>query len=956
MREEDAFSRSRVIEAMLDDIKDRSKIDPHFEQIQAVFFTGDLAYHGYEKEYELARKEFVDPLIERLDIGNERLFFAPGNHDINIKPYEKYAQGWNRDLKGGEEIAKFLDSPEDGQLLMPRIENYTEKFLKPLTGRCLQTPGLFYTGEITSESRKITVLSLNTAWLCTGSELDKPCLGERQLVEALKAAKGAHLTIAIFHHPVGKWREIDDTTNCDILLQKKCGLWLSGHTHQTDIKLISSPVGKWASVSAGAIFDKRKSPLSYNFGFLDLDTGDGIVYFRTYFENRHEWGLDIGATGKTHNGIMHIKIEGLGNTALESDGAYIPHICKLPNQQYGRSSDPFSSVTAEGMNADEITRLFVGHHTNLDIAEKRFGTIIEGQRGTGKSMILKYLSFPVQIRTWQNKNRNIQAFFQEKRFIGVYCKLQQGIYDKRDLEEIQDEIKRGHVFEHRLTADICVQILEAMKEVTSSLGLSDKGANGIANRLARILTAPEQWLNNAESLSEILDSYRDVLRQEAKKVDEFLRTAESSSFSPSLTLSGLVNSLVKIFQESLRLGNCCLFLLLDDFDVLHDWQQEIVFATSAQRMFDLVCYKYGVMSEGVKTGTAGPGRTFRPGDDYDHVLLDMVERGLLRKDYPAAVTMIAAKRLKEFGWPHFGEKFPPLAEDIGDAEENAIQACKNVLSTLFPPWEYGLKLREEIRRNMDKEWEDSKGKLTKTKSDYYSKYGNARYFQKLRQMKQSERYAGYDYVVNISSGIVRQYLEICSNIISEAYKERWNPKAGEAISPEIQDRAIVGYSRAFFENLNKGAGAHGTLRDLGRGITSKDIVDLIEALCDLFYERLHSPSHREPEIITFALKDSSPYVDNLLRVCLRESVLQKFYYPPKTAGQAPLPAYVLNKRLVPRRSLSPLRMQGRIEMTSIDIERAIKNRRSLLEKFMQKPSGYQLTLNSQEGDQDEPNQ
>ena len=135
------------------------------------------------------------------------------------------------------------------------------------------------------------------------------------------------------------------------------------------------------------------------------------MYFRTYFENRHEWGLDIGATGKTHNGIMHIKIEGLGNTALESDGAYIPHICKLPNQQYGRSSDPFSSVTAEGMNADEITRLFVGHHTNLDIAEKRFGTIIEGQRGTGKSMILKYLSFPVQIRTWQNKKEIFKHSF-----------------------------------------------------------------------------------------------------------------------------------------------------------------------------------------------------------------------------------------------------------------------------------------------------------------------------------------------------------------------------------------------------------------------------------------------------------------------------------------------------------------------------------------------------------------
>jgi hypothetical protein len=938
---------------MLDDIRDRATIDAHFEQIQAVFFTGDLAYHGSEEEYELARKEFVDPLIERLNIKSEKLFFAPGNHDINIKPYEQYAQMWNRGLKSEEQITKFLDSTEDGQLLKPRIENYMEKFLKPLTGRDLQTPGLFYSGEITSESRKITVLSLNTAWLCTGSEYDEPCLGERQLVEALKAAEGAHLTIAIFHHPVGRWREIDDTRNCEILLQKKCGLWLSGHTHQTDIRLISSPVGKWASVSAGAVFDKRKSPLSYNFGFLDLDTGEGIVFFRTYFEGQHEWGPDIGATGKMHNGMMPIKLEALGNAAGEEEGSYTPHICRLPNQEYSRGSDPFSSVTAEGMNADEITRLFVGHHTNLDIAEKRFGTIIEGQRGTGKSMILKYLSFPVQIRTWQNKNREIPAYFDEKRFIGVYCKLQQGIYDKRDLEEIQDETKRGHVFEHRVTADMCVQILETMKEVTSILGLSDKGANGIANRLARILTAPDEWLNNAESLSEILDSYRDVLRQEAKRVDEFLRTAGSSSFSPSLALSGLVYNVITLFQESLGLQHCCLFLLLDDFDVLHDWQQEILFATAAQRMFDLVCFKFGVMSEGVKTGTAGSGRTFRPGDDYDHISLDMVERGLLRKDYPAAVTMIAAKRIKESGWPHFGERIPPFAMDVEEADENAIQTCKSVLSALFPPWKHGLKIREEIKHTMDKEWEESGGKHTKKKNDYYSKYGNARYFQKLRQMKQSERYAGYDYIVTISSGIVRQYLEICSHVISEACKERWNPKAGEAISPEIQDRAIVGYSRAFFENLNKGAGAHGTLRDLGRGITSKDIVDLIEALCDLFYERLHSPNHREPEIITFALRDSNSYVDNLLRVCLRESVLQKFYYPPKTAGQAPLPAYVLNKRLVPRRSLSPLRMQGRIEMNATDIERAIKNNKSLLEKFMQKPSGYQLTLNPLEGALDE---
>jgi len=943
MREEDVFNRSRVIEALLDDVADRGSTDPRLSQIEALFFTGDLAFHGYEKEYELAINEFVNPLIERLKVGNDRLFFVPGNHDINIKHYEKYAQGWQRDIKNGEEITRFLKNSEDMELLKPRIKGYSEHFLIPVTGKHLQNPGLFYTSEIMISGRRISVLCMNSACLCTGNEDDEPCLGEIQLTEALKAAEGSLLNIAVFHHPVGKWKEIDDSQSCEILLQKKCGLWLTGHTHQSNIRLVSSPFGEWVPISADAVFEKRKSPLSYNYGFLDLDTGHGTVFFRTYFETQNEWGPDIGATGKKHKGEMPIKIEGMGRTVSKEKGSGSPHICALPNLGYSRVLDPFASVTAEGMNADEITRLFVGHHTKLDIAEKRFGTIIEGQRGTGKSMILKYLSFPVQIRTWRAKNQDSGAYFEEKRFIGVYCKLQQGVYDKSDLEEIPDKIKRGHIFEHRLTADICVQILETMKEVTAHLGLSNKNSNRIVSKLSRLLEVPKEWLDNADNLSEIIDVYRDVLRQEAKAVDEYLRAEGSSTFTPALTLSGFLYDLIALFKETLGLEQCCILMLLDDFDVLHDWQQEILFAIAAQRMFDLVCFKFGVMSEGVKTGTAGQGRTFRPGDDFDHISLDMIERGLLRKDYPDAVMLISAKRIKEAGWPSFSERIPALTMSV-ERDKSAISACNRVLRDLFLPWEHGIKLRQEVRSTMEKEWEEAKKKPTKQKSDYFSKYGNARYFQKLRQMRQPERYAGYDYIVNISSGIVRQFLEICSHTISEAYKEHWNPQKGIGISAEIQNRAVLGYSRAFFENLNKGAGAHGESSALGYGVTSKDVVDLIEALCDLFYARLHSPSHREPEIITFALKDSSTYVDNLMKVCLRESVLQKFAYPPKTAGQASLPAYALNKRLVPRRGLSPLRMQGRIEMTASDIVDAIKNKKSLLDKFMLNAYGSQLLM------------
>jgi hypothetical protein len=341
------------------------------------------------------------------------------------------------------------------------------------------------------------------------------------------------------------------------------------------------------------------------------------------------------------------------------------------------------------------------------------------------------------------------------------------------------------------------------------------------------------------------------------------------------------------------------------------------------------------MSEGKKIDLSGPGRTFRPGDDYDPIDLDWVERGLLHTDYPDALTLIAAKRLKEAGWESLLTKSLPDVPENGTRIEEVIRNTRDITNELFPSWEYGEKLRKEVRQKMYDEWEKAKPKPTRKKSDYFSKYGNARYFQTLRSRQQSERYAGYDYIITISSGIIRQFLEICSEILGLAYKNGWSVEGGTGISAEIQDRAIKDYSEAFFRNLNKGAGSH-SKQDLGEKISSEEVSDLIEALSDLFYERLHWKNHGEPEILAFALKDHDPYVEAVLRVCVRESVLQKFSYPPKTAKGGRLPAYILNRRLVPRRSLSALRMQGRIEVTSADVLLALRDRTSFLKKFMPK--------------------
>ncbi len=830
-------------------------------------------------------------------------------------------------------MRKFLEDQGDQKIVQTRMQDYLDYLSKLKVENDIKLPGWFSIKEIEVGFKKIIILCLNTSWMCTGDEKDRPCLGERQLVEALKSAKESDLAIALFHHPIGKWSDIDDTRRCEIELQKKCGLWFQGHLHQPDARCVMSPSGDWVQISAGAIFNDRNSPLSYNYGFLDLETGEGVVYIRAYYKNQNEWAQDIDATGKKLDGKMPIKVKSLNKQLAEAESVDIT--CE-PTDASGLplSLNPFSIVAAESMNVEEVTSLFVGTHTKLDTAQKRFGTIIEGQRGTGKSMILKYLSFPVQIKIWQNKGRNADAYFKEKHFIGVYCKLEQGVFDKPDLDKIEGSIKKEHIFEHRITSVVCFHILKTMKEVIVNLVLKQENIDLLINRLIRIIEAPRQWIESAENLIQILDVYRDLFRKEAREVDEFLRKPSESSFVPRFTLSGTMYDLLELFQEELNIKGCCFFLLLDDFDVLHDWQQEIIFSVAAQRKFDLVCFKFGVMSEGIKTGFSGSHRTFRPGDDYDPISLDMVERGMLRNDYPDAVAFITAKRLQASGWASFyGKELPDPGADLEFIEE-LKEATNELMNTLFPVWKYGQKLKQKIKSSMNAGWNDAKEKPTKKKHDFFSKYGNARYFQVLRKKKQPERFAGYNYIIAISSGIVRQYLEICSQIVSEAYKERWNPQEGKGISPDVQNRAVRNYSEAFFDNLNKGAGAHGTFDELGAGITSEEVTALIESLSDLFYERLHYPSHGEPEIITFSLKDSNPFVDNLLNICVRESVLQKFSYPPKTAGKGQLRAYILNRRLTPRRSLSALRMQGRIEMASDDIRLAIRDKQKFVKKFM----------------------
>ena len=579
------------------------------------------------------------------------------------------------------------------------------------------------------------------------------------------------------------------------------------------------------------------------------------------------------------------------------------------------AENPFESVNADGLDYIDIPHLFVSEYTDFQTINKHFDTLLEGQRGTGKTMVLRYIAFESQIHEWIDRYRkNGDEFFADtQHFVGIYCRLEQGVFDKTDLDSAVNDVRKDQLFEHRLVLYCLSKSLETLLAVFKFRTVFGEGIRRLKRRLNVILSEPA--IEACQDWKEILTFASDTIDAKVLEEDVHLASLSSSApteFLPYLTLSGQFIPLLKLLQEILGL-KIPFFILLDDFDVLRVSQQMCVFRTASARQHDLVCFKYGIMSLGKKTNLAGTNRRYREGDDYDRVPFDWTYKGS-QVDYNQVVSLITKARLASKTWPR-----DDFAEFLAE-------------------WAYGVKLRIQVKEEMVKEWAALPlDKRPETKENYWTKYGNARFFQILRKKKIRHRYAGFQDILDISSGIFRQYLEICKEIVSKALSQGWVPSATKPISAEIQNDAIRRYSQNMMHELQQTAGSADTLLSGDIKITSKQMVTLVESLSNLFYDRLHAKM-REPEVFTFSIRDNlaaNKHAKLLLDVAVRESILQEREdpYPPKTSGGPPLPTYMMNRRLIPRRDLSP-RMQGRIEMVAQDIVLSATNPEAFHRKFI----------------------
>lgn len=552
------------------------------------------------------------------------------------------------------------------------------------------------------------------------------------------------------------------------------------------------------------------------------------------------------------------------------------------------TSNPFVVESPEKLTAKELVDLFVERFTRIESLKEVKHTFIWGSRGSGKSMMLRYLDPQCQAII----HGSIKRALERERFLAIYCPCKEGQLNKTDLKLLSEDA-RSVVTEHMLILNVLDRLIDSMeRQFLQHREEWVSFAGNVINLFDRASIASSKAEADAveDPCKNPLSWLRELVAAENRKLCKYLR--DNALFCGRANYQGVTSGYhdfllpcLKSLQKIPGLSSTIIYILLDDADRLSEDQQRVLNTWVANRDQSTVCFKISAQHNEYKTFLTRSGGLVEQPHDYSEIDTDELYTRS-KSDYFNKVRLIAERRLE-------------------------IYHVKTTEITKFlPPDPREEELLQKIRVATAGEWEQKKG--PGQKQDFMTRYVNARLFQELRARKQRKSYAGFENLVHLSSGVVRDFLEPCYLMFDRCVEKGQDPQSIASIPPSTQDEIIFRYSEDFlimrFEKIRK---------DLP--VEQWTIVDklatLIESLGRLFYERLHDPEAREARLFSFTVQGVlSRELEEVLDLGLRHRYFQLRTYSTKTGGGR-VKWYILNRLLCPVYKLDPTGFEGRISLT-----------------------------------------
>ncbi len=474
----------------------------------------------------------------------------------------------------------------------------------------------------------------------------------------------------------------------------------------------------------------------------------------------------------------------------------------------------------------------------LKFFSEKMPIVLQGSRGSGKTTILKYFSFPVQCERAAQSGICIGEQLRKDSGVGFYLRCDDSflnMFKTVFYASVKDTWQL--CFKHYLELFFSKNIISMLRKIEYADNITE-------SEFIDKLQLPQFDEFLSFSTLEELECYLD---SEIKYLNKYKNEAlfTKAAFSPKhiwdfYELSG---TLIEAIQKNISdLSNVNFLLLVDEFENLPVDLQKM-FNTMIKFCKSGMSMRIGRRSENiVTTATVNSVEYLREGNDYRLIVLDYQGQDI--QELKPYLLGIAEKRLEAFEGIEISNN---LAKILGEKEDLDAE-CDRIIANRTTHLDILLrenpkiadeKLRQQIiqiisyPKNRIAEtlcalWvsrsEDSEDLLTSARvaaeamraqfekgehplkekfaNDYNNKYRYALTVFICSAYKKDKAYYSFNTLCYLSEGNARTFINLCKAIISDAffYEKKYFTTTGQ-VSVDSQSRAIRDYSISEFNSV-----------------------------------------------------------------------------------------------------------------------------------------------------------
>lgn len=586
--------------------------------------------------------------------------------------------------------------------------------------------------------------------------------------------------------------------------------------------------------------------------------------------------------------------------------------------------NPFEIKTPEQNSAKDIVELFVDVFPDFGQILEKGHTFLNGPRGSGKSMMFRYMQPDCQMLVKECEAKDLEYF-------SVYVGIKQTSINNSDLARLDSHA--SILFnEHLLSTFVVSNVLNSIRETfgehmnnySSELYTFYKEifVKYVGYSSFQIDTEVSSVIQGADLLLHMINVVEDM---ERVCLSYCKRIALANDVN--IPYEGPLTDFVD-FVEPVILGLKSLsmfpqdkpfYILIDDAGYLNLPQTKVLNTWVSYRSTKNICLKISTQLD-YKTHLTSNGKRIDAPHDFSEI--DISTRYTSSKStYNDRIREIVKKRIKKY----LQVEISP--EDFFPENEKQQEEIK--------------KIAEELRiANEDPT-------RPHAAADAVKRYARPEYMKRMQKEKKAGfhySYAGFDQLVAISSGIIRHFLAPAQAMFSTAVALN-NDNPVYCITSKIQDDIIKEYSDGFlyneFDDMRKDKAVPDETLD-----NSEKIYNIVDALGRLFHMILVSNA-ADRRVFSVALTDNpDKELYNILDMCEQYGYIHKGSIGNKS-GTGRNRLYVLSRILAPHFKLDPTSYAGYKFMSSSVLKIALNDKKRFLrifEKNLNGDEGSQLDL------------